>query len=117
MIVLAFVAIGRASHHHGDSVAGVVSTAWPFVLGLGAGWLVVAVRGRTGGRVGDGAVVLVTMVAVGMALRVFVGQGTAAAFIVVALAFNGAFMLGARLVWPRVARHVEHRPVARGRPR
>lgn len=105
VVVLAFVVIGRASHHHGETLAGLVSTAWPFVLGLGAGWLVVAVRGRTGARVGDGALVLVTMVVVGMALRVLVGQGTAAAFIVVTLAFNGLLMLGARALWPRVARH------------
>ncbi len=104
-VVLAFVVIGRASHHHGETVAGIVSTAWPFVLGLGAGWLVVAVRGRTGARLGDGVVVLVTMVAVGMVLRVLVGQGTAAAFVVVSLAFNGVFMVGTRALWPRVARH------------
>ncbi|HQU25946.1 MAG TPA: DUF3054 domain-containing protein [Acidimicrobiales bacterium] len=105
VVVLAFVVIGRASHHHGETVTGVVSTAWPFVLGLGAGWLVVAVRGRTGARVSDGVVVLVTMVVVAMALRVLVGQGTAAAFIAVSLAFNGVFMLGARALFPRVARH------------
>ncbi len=105
MVVVAFVVIGRASHHHGETAAGIVSTAWPFVLGLGAGWLVVAVRGRTGARVGDGALVLVTMVAVGMALRALVGQGTAVAFIAVALAFNGLLMLGPRLLWPLVTRH------------
>ena len=105
VVVLAFVVIGRASHHHGETVTGVVSTAWPFVLGLGAGWLVVAVRGRTGVRVVDGALVLVTMVVVGMTLRVLVGQGTAAAFVAVTLAFNGLFMLGARALWSRVARH------------
>ena len=38
-------------------------------------------------------------VAVGMALRVLAGQGTAFAFIVVALAFLGLFQLGWRLVW------------------
>ncbi len=105
MVVLAFVVIGRASHHHGETATGIVSTAWPFVLGLGAGWLVVAVRGRTGARVADGAVVLVTMVVVGNALRVLVGQGSAAAFVAVTLAFNGVFMLGPRALWLRVARH------------
>jgi hypothetical protein len=38
-------------------------------------------------------------VAVGMTLRVLAGQGTAFAFILVALAFLGLFQLGWRLVW------------------
>jgi cell division protein FtsX len=37
-------------------------------------------------------------VAVGMVLRVAAGQGTAAAFVAVALAFVGLFLLGWRLV-------------------
>ena len=40
----------------------------------------------------------ISTVAVGMLLRVVSGQGTAAAFIVVALAFLGLFMLGWRLL-------------------
>ncbi len=35
--VLIFVAIGRANHHAGDTLAGVVSTSWPFLAGLAAG--------------------------------------------------------------------------------
>ena len=35
--VLAFVVIGRSAHHHGDGIAGVVMTAWPFLAGLAAG--------------------------------------------------------------------------------
>ena len=66
--VLAFVIIGRASHAHGDSLSGIASTAWPFLAGLG------------------------------MALRVAAGQGTAVAFVLVALAFLGLFLLGWRLV-------------------
>jgi len=31
-VVLLFVAIGRANHHHGDSLSGMVSTTWPFAL-------------------------------------------------------------------------------------
>src|SRR4029077_4755974 len=37
--VLIFVAIGRANHHAGDTLAGVVSTSWPFLAGLAAGEL------------------------------------------------------------------------------
>jgi len=35
--VLAFVVIGRASHHAGETLAGVASTSWPFLAGLAAG--------------------------------------------------------------------------------
>ena len=42
-------------------------------------------------------------VAIGMALRVVAGQGTAFAFILVALAFLGLFQLGWRVVWRMVA--------------
>lgn len=103
-VVLVFVVIGRASHHHGETLTGVLSTAWPFALGLGAGWLIVAVRGSSGRSVADGAVIVTTLVAVGMVLRVLVGQGTAAAFIVVALAFNGLMMVGARTLVPQLRR-------------
>lgn len=96
VVVLAFVVIGRASHHHGETLAGIASTAWPFVVGLGVGWLALAVRGRAGATPLDGAAVAVVLVAVGMVLRVLAGQGTAPAFVAVALAFNGLCLVGAR---------------------
>src|SRR5256885_12094667 len=37
--VLMFVVIGRASHTKGESLAGIASTAWPFLAGLAAGWI------------------------------------------------------------------------------
>ena len=79
--VLAFVVIGRANHAEAASVTGLARTrAWrrPAAIipaGLGA-WL---------GTVGFG-----------MILRAASGQGTAAAFVLVALAFLGLFMLGWR---------------------
>ena len=39
--MLAFVAIGRHTHHDGDSLAGVLYTAGPFLLGLAIGLLAV----------------------------------------------------------------------------
>jgi hypothetical protein len=35
--VLAFVAIGRHTHHDGDAIAGLWHTAWPFLAGLALG--------------------------------------------------------------------------------
>jgi len=95
-MVLLFVAIGRASHHHAQTVGGFVSTAWPFSVGLAAGWLVAGRRSPASPR--GGALVCVCTVAVGMVLRVIAGQGTAVAFIIVALVFLGATMVGGRVL-------------------
>jgi divalent metal cation (Fe/Co/Zn/Cd) transporter len=96
--VLIFVIIGRASHTKGETLAGIASTAWPFLAGLGVGWL--AVRGWRQPQAirPTGLAVWLITVALGMILRVVSGQGTAIAFIVVALAFLGLFLLGWRLL-------------------
>jgi Protein of unknown function (DUF3054) len=96
--VLVFVIIGRASHTKGESLAGIASTAWPFLAGLGVGWL--AARGwrRPLAISPEGLAIWLCTVALGMILRVVAGQGTAVAFIVVALAFLALFLLGWRLL-------------------
>src|ERR1035441_3506853 len=98
-IVLAFAGIGRAAHDHGLTIVGLASTAWPFLAGLGVGWLVLA-TGRLGRRdgmsVSSGLVVWISTVVLGMVFRVISGQGTAVAFIFVALGFLGLTMIGWR---------------------
>ncbi len=96
--VLVFVAIGRTSHDHGVSVGGVVSTSWPFVAGLAVGWVAVRAWRQPSDLVPTGVTVWLSCVAVGMVLRVVAGQGTAVAFIVVALAFLSLELLGWRLL-------------------
>ena len=102
--VLAFVVIGRANHHAGETVAGVASTAWPFLAGLAAGE--VATRGwlRPFALLPTGVGVWLCTVAIGQVLRVVAGQGTAPAFIVVSLLFLGLFLLGWRVAARRVLR-------------
>jgi hypothetical protein len=95
--VLVFVGIGRSVHTHGLDLAGFASTAWPFVSGLIAGWSLLAVRRRDPLSLRGGLVSWISVVALGMALRVVAGQGTAVAFVFVALGFLGATMLGWRL--------------------
>ena len=94
--VLAFVVIGRANHAEAASVTGLARTAWPFLAGLAAGLAVTRAWRRPAAIVPAGLGAWLGTVGVGMALRVVSGQGTAAAFIVVALAFLGLFMLGWR---------------------
>ena len=96
--VLVFVAIGRASHTKGESLAGVASTAWPFLAGLAGGWLVARAWRRPLGLWPAGVGAWLGAVTLGMVLRVVSGQGTAFAFILVALAFLGLFLLGWRLL-------------------
>jgi hypothetical protein len=64
----------------------------------------------------SGAAAWLGTVAVGMVLRVLAGQGTAFAFIIVALAFLGLFLLGWRLLarWaPRLVASRRRREAAR----
>jgi hypothetical protein len=75
-----------------------VSTTWPFAVGLTAGWALAWRRRRTGDTPLDGFVIVLITVALGMVLRVASGQGTAFAFILVAITFLSLFMVGWRLV-------------------
>ncbi len=106
-MVLAFVVIGRASHHQADGLAGVIRTAWPFLAGLAVGEVATRSWKRPMALVPTGVGVWLSTVALGMILRVVAGQGTAVAFIFVALAFLGLFQLGWRVIATRVP------PVAR----
>ena len=95
--VLVFVIIGRASHTKGESLSGIASTAWPFLAGLAVGWLAARAWRRPSGLWPAGVGAWLGAVALGMVFRVVSGQGTAFAFVLVALAFLGLFMLGWRL--------------------
>jgi hypothetical protein len=95
--VLAFVVIGRASHSDGETLAGIASTAWPFLAGLVAGEVATMGWLRPFALLPTGVGVWLFTVAVGQVLRVVAGQGTALAFIVVSLLFLGLFLLGWRL--------------------
>jgi FtsH-binding integral membrane protein len=99
----AFVAIGRASHGEGETVAGLARTMWPFLAGLAAGWAVTRAWRRPGAVAGTGVGVWLSTVALGMVLRVVSGQGIAVAFVFVALAFLGLFLLGWRVLAGRFA--------------
>jgi hypothetical protein len=113
--VLVFVIIGRASHAKGESLGGITSTSWPFLAGLAIGWLATlawardrpraaAARPRPGAAwrpaalVPAGLTAWLATVALGMTFRVISGQGTAVAFVGVALAFLGLFLLGWRIL-------------------
>ena len=97
-VVLAFVVIGRANHHSGETLAGVASTAWPFLAGLAAGELAARSWRHPAALVPTGLIVWLATVGLGQLLRVVSGQGTEPAFIAVSAAFLGLFLLGWRLI-------------------
>lgn len=106
-LVLAFCAIGRAAHSEAVFAPGFLVTAWPFAAGLAVGWAVVVLLRRPVEGLTAGAVVFAATVAGGMLLRAVSGQGTAAAFVIVAIITLALFLLGWRavaLVTRRVSR-------------
>jgi len=111
-VVLVFVAIGRTVHDHGNRLAGLASTSWPFLVGLVVAWFVLSWRGHAGRSPRDGVAVALITVAVGMILRVLVGQGTAVAFIVVAVVFLGVPMVAWRFACRVLRRRRGHDTVS-----
>lgn len=99
LCVLVFAAVGRRSHAEGVTIPGVLETAWPFLAGLAAGWLVLLAAGRAAQAAAPAAALVLwpATVAVGMGLRALTGQGTALAFVIVATLFTGATLAGWRV--------------------
>jgi FtsH-binding integral membrane protein len=98
-VICLFAAIGRRSHAETGALTSVMTTAWPFLVGLAAGWLVslLALR-RVPLNVREGVPVWLCTVAVGMLIRGLTGAGTAFSFVIVATVFLGAMLLGWRAV-------------------
>lgn len=96
--VLAFAAGGRATHSADSPLTAVLSIAWPFLVGLAAGWVLLRAWRRPIAAWPTGLVLWVTTWVVGMALRWATGEGLATAFLVVSAAFLLATLVGWRLV-------------------
>lgn len=100
--VLVFVAIGLSVHTAGVTLSGMATVSWPFLTGAAIGWL--GSRHLSWTVWPAGVVVWLATVAGGMILRVASSQGIAAPFVVVALLFLGAEMLGWRIIAQVVVR-------------
>lgn len=94
--VLLFASLGRATHADGVTVGGVLLVAWPFVVALALGWGLARTRGSWPVGVAGSPVVWLTMVVLGLALRVATGGGFAWSFAVVTLVVLGVFVVGWR---------------------
>lgn len=107
VLVLAFAAIGRASHESGvlgEGGLGLLTTAWPFVAALGLGWLVSLAWRRPFAPLRTGLPVWAVTLVGGMLLRTLSGQGTAAPFVIVAALTLLALLVGWRIVARAVRR-------------
>ncbi|MGC5075465.1 DUF3054 domain-containing protein [Agrococcus sp. DT81.2] len=107
LLVVAFAAIGRASHESGvlgEGGLGLLTTAWPFLVALAAGWLVSMAWRAPSAPLRTGVPVWAVTVTGGMLLRALSGQGTAVPFIVVATLTLLALLVGWRLVAAAVRR-------------
>lgn len=93
--VLMFVVVGRGSHAESLDVVGVLGTAAPFLIGLGAGWLGGRVW-RAPRRLVSGAAVWAGAVAVGLALRAGLTGQLPAAFALVSAVTLGVLLFGWR---------------------
>ena len=94
--VVAFVVVGRSSHDEATSLAGVATTAAPFLIALAAAWLI-ARAWQSPLSWPTGLAVWVITAAGGMLLRRLVfGDGIAAGFLIAGTAFLGVFLVGWR---------------------
>lgn len=99
VLIIVFAAIGRRTHEEANAVVGVLSTAWPFLVGAAVGWLIVLAAKRSPLMpYPAGVVIWVATVALGMVLRKATDEGTAVSFIIVASCFNLATLVGWRLL-------------------
>jgi len=96
--VAGFAVAGRRSHAEGLDVAGIGATAWPFLAGVAAGWLVARAWRQPYGLV-TGVVVWLATVAGGVALRLLGGDTAQWPFVVVATVTLGVLLVGWRAGW------------------
>ena len=101
-LVLLFAAIGRLSH--GETLAGLGMTAWPFLGGLIIGWLVLRAWRHPLNVVWTGLGLWIATVAGGLLLRVVSGQGVQLSFAIVTTIVLGIFLLGWRAIAALVRR-------------
>ncbi|WP_160665802.1 DUF3054 domain-containing protein [Pseudarthrobacter sp. ATCC 49987] len=97
-LILIFAAIGRDAHQRGDVISGVLSTAWPFLVGAAVSWLVLRLWRSPLALWPAGVAVWLGAVTVGMLLRAVTGQTVVLPFVIVALLSLGILLLGYRLV-------------------
>jgi peptidoglycan/LPS O-acetylase OafA/YrhL len=104
VLILLFAAVGRDAHQRGDVVSGVLLTAWPFLAGAAAGWLVTRAWRDPFALSKAGLGIWLGSLAGGMLLRAATGQTVVLPFVIVAMLSLGLLLLGYRFVIALVRR-------------
>ncbi len=112
--VVLFVAIGRREHERESTIAGLVETAAPFLIGLAVAWLVLRAWQRPTDWLAGVGLWAITL-GVGLTLRRLVfDDGIALSFVIVAALFLALFLIGWRVAFAAIARRridAERQPV------
>jgi hypothetical protein len=109
-ILVAFVGIGRRSHNEGSALDEFLRVLWPFAVGLVLAYAVTQLW-RSPLDLPRAAVAWLVTVGVGETLRLAVqDRELKIGFLVVALIWFGALMVGWRYVVRRVTRRRRSRP-------
>ena len=113
VLVVVFSAFGRGAHSEGLGMAQVWGTAWPFLVALLVGWLIVLLTRRSTMAVSTGVLLWVVTLAGGMTIR-GLGDGRVPhwSFILVAGVVTAVFLIG----WRAVAALLRRRRTATSTP-
>ncbi|TYC99353.1 DUF3054 domain-containing protein [Arthrobacter echini] len=111
-LILVFATLGRRTHEHGITPAGILQTAWPFLSAYAIA--ATAVRSWRSARSAwpTGVVLWLGTVAGGLLLRALAGASVALSFQLVTLLVLGGLLLLPRLVGRALARRRSRVPVA-----
>lgn len=105
--VVAFAIAGRIHHAEGTDAAGILDTAWPFLVGLAAGWITVLKAHENANPlsiVPAGLTLWAWVMVGGVVIRFLTGAGTAFAFVATATLVTGALLVGWRAIVQLVLR-------------
>lgn len=111
VLVVVFSTFGRGAHSEGLGVTQVWGTAWPFLIGLAVGWLILLATRRAPAAVGSGVLLWLATLVVGMVIR-GLGDGRVPhwSFMVVAGVVTAVLLIGWRAIRAAVVRRREPAP-------
>lgn len=96
--VMLFAWTGRREHTREMTLGGLVETAWPFLVGALAGWVIARVWRAPSTVLRSGLPVWAGALVLGMLLRLATGSGAALPFVLVATGSLALGLLGWRIV-------------------
>ncbi|MDN5805635.1 MAG: DUF3054 domain-containing protein [Brevibacterium sp.] len=103
ILVVLFTIIGHYTHSHNFDPQGLLTTAWPFLVGLGVAWLLSAVWDRPIAPLATGTAVWAITILVGLVIRGVTGAGgepgqVPVSFMIVATSLNLITLVGWRII-------------------